>query len=118
MRRSSWTPSIVPNGHDQTVYLVLDDFGRLGRAWRETDAERSDLETVVTDLMTAQYRDPVTVVAFNLAERWAGDVSEDIAGELRRRCDLAGHDLPPSVEAFVERHVGPQRQLTLRLAKP
>jgi hypothetical protein len=104
----------VPNGHDQTVYLVLDDFGRLGRAWRETDAERSDLETVVTDLMTAQYRDPVTVVAFNLAERWAD--SEGIASELRRRCGLAGHDLSPSVEAFVDRHVGSERQLTLRLA--
>jgi len=117
MRRSSWTPSIVPNGHDQTVYLVLDDFGRLGRARRETDAERTDLEAVLTDLLAGQYRDPITVVAFNLAERWAGDVSEDIASELRRRGDLAGHDLSPSVEAFVERHIGPQRQLTLRLAK-
>ena len=26
----SWTPSIVPTGHNQTVYLVLDDFGPLG----------------------------------------------------------------------------------------
>ena len=32
MPRSSWTPSIVPSGDDQTVYLVLDDFGDLGRA--------------------------------------------------------------------------------------
>jgi hypothetical protein len=24
--RRSWTPSIVPNGTDQTVYLVLNDF--------------------------------------------------------------------------------------------
>ena len=32
MRRSGWTPSIVPNGNDQTVYIVLDDFGRIGRA--------------------------------------------------------------------------------------
>ena len=40
MRRSSWTPSIVPNDNDETVYLVADDFGRLGRAWREADYER------------------------------------------------------------------------------
>jgi hypothetical protein len=26
MRRSNWTPSLVPNGNDQTVYLVADDF--------------------------------------------------------------------------------------------
>ena len=33
MRRS---PSIVPPGNDQDVYLVLDDFGgRIGLAWRE-----------------------------------------------------------------------------------
>lgn len=38
----SWTPSIVPIGDNQIVYLVLDDFGRLGRAYRETDEERID----------------------------------------------------------------------------
>lgn len=31
--RRNWTPSIVPNGTDQTVYIVLEDFGRLGRAY-------------------------------------------------------------------------------------
>jgi hypothetical protein len=40
---SAWTPSIVPGGTDQNIYLVLDDFGRLGRAWRETSVERTDL---------------------------------------------------------------------------
>jgi hypothetical protein len=31
MRRSSWTPSIVPGGGEnlQTVYLVADDFGKV-----------------------------------------------------------------------------------------
>ena len=27
MPRTGWTPSIVPNGEDQTVYLVVDRFG-------------------------------------------------------------------------------------------
>jgi hypothetical protein len=58
-----WTPSIVPKGHDETVYLVLDDFGRKGRAYRETDVERTDLEAVINDLMTGQYNNPITVVA-------------------------------------------------------
>ena len=36
MRRSDRSPSIVPPGNDQDVYLVLDDFGgRIGSAWRE-----------------------------------------------------------------------------------
>jgi hypothetical protein len=28
MRKSSWTPSNVPNEEDAIVYLVADDFGR------------------------------------------------------------------------------------------
>ena len=114
--RRSWTPSIVPNGTDQTVYIVLEDFGRLGRAYRETDEERADLEIVISDLISGQYGNPVRVVAFNTAERWAEDASEDVAREIMRRLDLAGNEPPSSLEAFVERHLGPERQLSLRLA--
>jgi hypothetical protein len=116
MRRSSWTPSIVPNDIDETVYLVADDFGRLGRAWREADYEATDLETVIQDLLTGQYSNPIRVVAFNTVERWSEDVSEDIARELRRRCDLQMREIPTAISDFVERHEGPdRRQLTLRL---
>ena len=116
MRKSSWTPSIVPNGDDTTVYLVKDDLGRLGAVWREADAETTDLETVVTDLLTGQYKDPARVIAFNIAERWSQDVSEDVAQELRRRFDLQLRDVPSSIQDFVERHEGhDQRQLNLRL---
>jgi hypothetical protein len=65
MPRTGWTPSIVPNAADQTVYLVVDRFGRLGTAYRETDVVRTDLETTITDLMSWQFSDPVRVVAFN-----------------------------------------------------
>ena len=51
MRKSDWTPSIVPHGDDQTVYLVVDDLGRLGRVWREADVDHTDLETVIQDLL-------------------------------------------------------------------
>jgi hypothetical protein len=116
MRRSSWTPSIVPNEDDETVYLVADDFGRLGRAWREVDYEATDLETVIRDLLSGQYSNPIRVVAFNTAERWSEDVSEDVARELRRRCDLQMRELPTAISDFVERHEDrDRRQLTLRL---
>ena len=116
MRRSSWTPSIVPNDNDETVYLVADDFGRLGRAWREADYEATDLETVIQDLLTGQYSRPIRVVAFNTAERWSEDVSEDVARELRRRCDLQMRELSLAISDFVELHEDRDRlQLTLRL---
>ena len=116
MRRSSWTPSIVPNDNDETVYLVADDLGRIGRAWREADYEATDLETVIQDLLTGQYSHPIRVVAFNTAERWSEDVSEDDANELRRRCDLQTRDVPSTISDFVERHEDrDRRQLTLWL---
>jgi hypothetical protein len=113
MRRSNWTPSIVPKGGDQNIYIVLNDFGRLGSSYR---VERADLEAVIVDMLEGQYQNPVRVVGFNTAEGWSQDVSEDIAQELRRRCDLQLRSVPSAIQDFVERHERPDRQLTLRLA--
>ena len=116
MRRASWIPSIVPNGHDETVYLVIDDFGRAGLSFHETNLDRTDLESVIADLMAGQYDNPIRVVAFNTTERWANDVSDDIAREIRRRADIAYEDVSSTIEEFVIRHAGRERQLALRLA--
>jgi hypothetical protein len=117
MPSTGWTPSIVPHGYDQTVYLVVDRFGGLGTAYCETDVVRTDLETTITDLMSGQFSDPVRVVAFNTAERWAQDVSKDIALEIQSRSDIDGHDVPEAVRDFVDTYAGPDRQLALRLAR-
>jgi hypothetical protein len=115
--RRSWTPSIVPKGDDQNVYLVVDDLGRNGGVYRETDLETADLETVILDLLEGQYKNPVRVVAFNTVEDWSQDVSTDVAQELRRRCDLQMRNVPSNLEDFAQRHEGQvDRQLTLRLA--
>lgn len=111
-----WTPSIVPSGTGETVYLVVDDFGSNGRVYRETDADTADLETVIVDLLDGQYHNPVRVVAFNTFEGWSQDVSRDIAQELRRRCDLQSQDVPSGIQDFVERlERYDQQQLTMRL---
>jgi hypothetical protein len=95
------SPSIVPPANQDT-YLVLDDFGgRLGRAWRETDEEGADRETLIRDLMDEQYSSPVRIVAFNTSEGWSRDVTMDIADEVRRRfAEYAG--VPASVQQFLE----------------
>jgi hypothetical protein len=100
-----------------TIYLVFDDFGeRLGRVWRETGEERTDRKTVITDLIDGQYSDPVRVVAFNTAEGWSRDVSEEIADEIAQRVAMDGFDVPPFLERFVEWHrSGRPRQLPLPL---
>jgi hypothetical protein len=110
-------PSIVPRGDGQDMYLVVDDLGRLGRVWREADYEATDFETVVIDLLAGQYKRPFGVFAFNPVEGWSRDASEDVAKELRKRCDLQLRDVPSAIQDFVERHEGGQRQLTLSLAR-
>jgi hypothetical protein len=94
MRKSNWTPSIVPLSDDQHVFLVKDDLGQWGRVWREADVESATFETVVTDLLEGQYKNPIGVFCFNVAEGWSRDASADVARELRRRCDLQLREVP------------------------
>jgi len=95
------SPSLVPDHTRRDIYLVLDDFGRLGRAWRETDEAGADRATLVRNLIEGQYENPVRIVAFNTAEGWSRDVTVDIADELRRRC-VEYDEMPDSVLRFVE----------------
>ena len=97
----STSPSIVPHGADQDTYLVLEDFGQLDCAWRETDADNADRETLIRDLVEGQYSHPVRIVAFNTAEGWSRDVTIDIADELRRRYVEFG-EVPNSILEFME----------------
>jgi hypothetical protein len=95
------TPRPLPR-HDGTVYLVLDDFGQFGTAYRETDPAAADRKTVVADLLSGQYRHPLRVVAFNIAEGWARDVTGEVARELLARAAELDPDLD-AVRDLVER---------------
>jgi hypothetical protein len=99
------SPTLVPS-FDVTVYLVLDDFGALGRAYLETDEEKADLESVIDGMMAGLYKRPVRVIAFNTAERWSRDVSEAIAREVLSRAMDQALRVPPATRDFVAFHVG------------
>jgi hypothetical protein len=116
MRQS---PSIIPTDRlDRDIYLVLEDF-RDGAAWIETDEGETDLSTVIEDLLTGQYDRPLRVVAFNAAERWSRDATEDIAEELDRRISAERREVSEALQEFVEsnigRKMGVQLDLPLRL---
>src|SRR3954467_12237131 len=74
MRNLTNTPSVVP-ASDTTVHLVLDDFGKLGLSYRETDIAAADERSVIDAMIDGQYEAPLQIVAFNVAEGWARDVS-------------------------------------------
>jgi hypothetical protein len=48
-------PHRMPEPSDDiTVYLVLEDFGHLGRAFLETDIAEADRETVIRSFISGQ----------------------------------------------------------------
>jgi hypothetical protein len=108
-------PSIVP-GTPEDYYIVVNHYGRFGTAFAETDLDRANYETTIADLMSGQHCDPLRVVMFNPDTDHAGDVSHAVAQEILRRLGLEGRCVPPVLEDFIDRHVGKDHQLTLRLA--
>jgi hypothetical protein len=102
--RSSF-PSLISLSDDRDVYLVLNDFGgKVGNAWRETEEDLTDRETVITDLLSGEYSNPVRVVAFNTAKSWSRDVSAEIADEMAQRLATNRIELSPSIEEFINRN--------------
>ena len=104
MTKARW---IVPYGADQTIYLVVDRIGRFANVQDETEIERTDIETIVADLMSGQFNDPARIIAYNSLEHWSQDVSRDIADEIQTRCDIEGTAIPEHIQDFVARCVGP-----------
>ena len=99
-------PRRVPEPSDDvTVYLVLNDHGKNGLAYDETDPAEADLETTIQNFLIGRYENALRVMAFNTAEGWSRDVSEDIAQELLQRAINAGDELGEGAQRFVDRHV-------------
>ncbi|MGY2987759.1 hypothetical protein [Bradyrhizobium sp. USDA 4508] len=107
-------PSIIP-GTPEDYYIVINDFGALGQAFVETDLGRADYETTVGDLLTGQHSDPLRVIMFNPETGRSEDASCTVAQDVLRRLGLEGRAVPAELEDFIDRHLGSDRQLTLRL---
>jgi len=108
-------PSIVPVAAEN-YYIVVNHYGQHGTAFAETDLRRANHEATIADLISGQYSDPLRVMMFNPESDRSEDVSHVIAQDILRRLGLADRDVPSVLEDFIDRHIGPARQLTLRLA--
>src|SRR5215207_5148306 len=104
------SPPLAPQGFDYETYIVLDDLGKLGRAYREVDEEQADKATVIRDISEGQYSKPARVVAFNTAEGWSRDVTEDVAREILDLAHRKAEPLSKSAQAFVEWATGEEVQ--------
>jgi hypothetical protein len=94
----------LPN-NDVDVYLVIEDFGPSGPSFLETDLAQADRDTIVRNFISGQHEDALRVVAFNTAERWSRDVSEEIAYDVLDRAFDADTTLSVGAKRFIERHV-------------
>jgi hypothetical protein len=99
---SHHSPPLVPEGFDIDVYVVLEDYGHIGRAYREVDEEKGDRETLIRHLIEGQYDHPVRIVAFNTAQGWSCDVSTEIARGVVQRARAQGEELTGPVRQFVD----------------
>ncbi len=99
-------PSLVPAGpehFDTAVHIVLEDFGKLGRAYRETDEAEADEQTLIDDILSGQFGHIARVVAFNTVEGWSRDVTEDIAREVVEQAHQKGLEIRDGALELVER---------------
>lgn len=93
-------PSTVPYGADQTLYLVMDAIGPRDLQL-QNPIERTDLDSVISDMLLARFNNPVGIFAFNTLEHWTADISKNVAEEIQCRCDIMGDPVPAHLEDFV-----------------
>ena len=92
---------------DVTVHIVLNYFGsRLDRAYCETDEDEADENTTIENILSGQYSHPIRVVAFNTAEGWARDVTEDIARAVLDRAQKEDRPIGTGAQEFLEHALG------------
>ena len=101
---TSVTPDLVPH-FSGTVHIVLDDFGKAGRVYRETAEAEATFESIVDDLLTGQFNNPIRVITFNASQGWSRHVSEDVAREVLRRVAGRVRPLAASSRKFVETYL-------------
>ena len=85
---------------------MLNDFGPLGRAYVETDEAEADENTIVQNILSGDFSHPLRVVAFNTAEGWARDVTEDIARAVLSKMRSEDRSIGKVVQEFLVRVLG------------
>jgi hypothetical protein len=116
MRTIYQSPRLVPAPSEPT-YIVLDDFGKSGLAYRETDPRIANLETLIEDLISGQYNKPRSVVAFDTESNWSEDVTADVAHEIRLKAEIEGVELSDQMNAFIDEFDNRQPSLPLRIVR-
>ena len=98
--------TLVPREPDAIVHIVLNDFGPLGSAYVETDEAEAEEATIVENILSGQYSHPLRIVAFNTAEGWSQDVTEDIARVVLSKVRSEHRSIGIAAQEFLVRVLG------------
>jgi hypothetical protein len=113
-----WSICASGGSHSRDLVMLGWTHGKImapnksGSRSRETEVERTDLETIIDDFVTGQFNNPVRVVAsthLSIGRMTSRKIS-------RPKSNMDGVAVPEHVRDFVDTHTGPARQLTSRLA--
>lgn len=91
---------------DQTLYFVQCDYGRIGKAFVETDPDKNSRLQVIADIFTGQIERPVQILECNPVEGTCRDVTEDIARDLSAHIQDAGEACPARLRDFLDLCLG------------
>jgi hypothetical protein len=87
------------------VYLIVDNVvGWPSRGRLKLEVERTDLETIIANLVGGHFNDPVLIIAFDPKAHWSKDVSRELAEEIQTRCDIDAVPVPEHIQDFVRSH--------------
>ena len=91
-------------GRAGTVVNREDDFGRIGRSYRETASANTDRETTIQDLLSGQYNDPVRSSLSTRARGGRGTLHESPP-----KCSAGRSSRPTNCRAPLAAFVEPTR---------
>jgi hypothetical protein len=104
-----WTKPTLIDPSNERVLLKFRDRLRQ-RVERGTGLDEADLDCIIRNFIAGEYDSALRVVAFNAAEGWSRDVSEDIAGEIMDRAYDADETLTEGTKRFIDRHIDQERR--------
>jgi predicted DNA-binding ribbon-helix-helix protein len=100
-RNERVAPPLVPL-HDSDVLFVLCESSSSGPTYIETNPADANEDAIVRNMIAGQYGKPLRVVAINIGEGWARDVSKKIAGVVVQAAERGDRTLPSGTRAFVK----------------
>ena len=108
------SPSIVPGQANVTMHVIECRSNKVS-FFRERDSDRFGLRDTVDDILTGQVEDVARVYAFNLAEGWSRDVTEDVCRDVANRAANEGHEISRELYELIENVCGIEMAQGLRI---